>query len=79
MESAVLSAANKKYRNTRDLEAHYNDEMGEVEVFEFVTVVDEVEDSYKEIEIEEAREVDPEVEVGDELGIEKWMLPISAV
>ena len=30
LESAVLSAANKKYRNTRDLEAHYNDEMGEV-------------------------------------------------
>ncbi|MBN2427044.1 MAG: transcription termination/antitermination protein NusA [Deltaproteobacteria bacterium] len=69
LESAVLSAANKKYRNTRDLEAHYNDELGEVEVFEFVTVVDEVEDSYKEIEIEEAREVDPEVEVGDELGM----------
>jgi N utilization substance protein A len=69
LESAVLSAANKKYRNTRDLEAHYNDELGEVEVFEFVTVVDEVEDSYKEIEVEEAREVDPEVEVGDELGM----------
>ena len=74
LESAVLSAANKKYRNTRDLEAHYNDELGEVEVFEFVTVVDEVEDSYKEIEIEEAREVDPEVEVGDELGNENGCL-----
>lgn len=24
MEQAVLTAANKKYRNTRDLEAHYN-------------------------------------------------------
>ncbi len=69
LESAVLSAANKKYRNTRDLEAHYNDEMGEVELFEFVTVVDEVTDSYKEISKEEAQEIDPDVEVGDSLGM----------
>lgn len=69
LESAVLSAANKKYRNTRELEAHYNDEMGEVELFEFVTVVEEVVDSYKEIDIVEAREIDPEVEEGDSLGM----------
>ncbi len=69
LESAVLSAANKKYRNTRELEAHYNDELGEVELFEFVTVVEEVVDSYKEIDIEEAREIDPEVEEGDSLGM----------
>ena len=39
LEQAVLSAANKKFRNTRDLEAHYNEEIGEVELFEFVIVV----------------------------------------
>jgi N utilization substance protein A len=69
LESAVLSAANKKYRNTRELEAHFNDEMGEVELFEFVTVVEEVQDSYKEIDLEEAREIDPDVEAGDSLGM----------
>ncbi len=69
LEASVLSAANKKYRNTRDLEAHYNDDLGEVEIFEFVTVVEEVQDSYKEIDLEEAREIDPEVEVGDSLGM----------
>jgi N utilization substance protein A len=69
LEQAVLSAANRKYRNTRDLEAHYNEEIGEVELFEFVTVVDEVQDSYKEIDLEEAREVDPDVEIGDSLGM----------
>jgi N utilization substance protein A len=69
LESAVLSAANKKYRNTRDLEAHFNPEAGEVELFEFVTVVDEVTDSYKEIDLGEAREIDPDVEVGDSLGM----------
>lgn len=69
LEAAVLSAANKKFRNTRDLEAHFNDEIGEVELFEFVTVVSEVEDSYKEIDLGEAREIDPDVEVGDSLGM----------
>jgi len=69
LEAAVLSAANKKYRNTRELEAHYNNEAGEVEVFEFVTVVDEVENSYQEIDLSEAREIDPDVEVGDSLGM----------
>ena len=69
LESAVLSAANKKFRNTRDLEAHFNEEIGEVEVFEFVTVVDEVIDSYKEIDINEAREIDPDVEIDDSLGM----------
>ena len=69
LESAVLSAANKKYRNTRDLEAHYNNEQGEVELFEFVTVVDEVMDSYKEIDLSEAQEIDQEVECGDSLGM----------
>jgi N utilization substance protein A len=68
MEQAVLTAANKKYRNTRDLEARYNPESGEVELFEFVTVVNEVQDSYKEISLEEAQEIDPDVEVGDSLG-----------
>jgi len=69
LEQAVLTAANKKYRNTRDLEAHFNDDLGEVELFEFVTVVEEVQDSYKEITLEEAREEDPEVEVGDSIGM----------
>jgi N utilization substance protein A len=69
LEQAVLSAANKKYRNTRELEAHYNEEVGEVELFEFVTVVDEVQDSYREISLDEAREEDPEVELGDSIGM----------
>lgn len=69
LEQAVLSAANKKYRNTRDLEAHFNEELGEVEIFEFVTVVEEVQDSYKEITLDEAREEDPDVEVGDSIGM----------
>jgi len=68
MEQAVLSAANKKYRNTRNLEAAFNYESGEVELFEYVRVVEDVQDSYTEISFDEAREMDPECEIGDELG-----------
>jgi len=69
LEQAVLSAANKKYRNTRELEAIFNEEIGDVELFEFVTVVEEMTDSYREILLDEAKESDPEVEVGDSLGM----------
>jgi N utilization substance protein A len=69
IEQAVLSAANKKFRNTRNLEATFNRETGEVELFEYVEVVDEVEDSYRQITLDEAREEDPEVEIGDEIGM----------
>ncbi len=68
IEEAVLAAAKKKYPD-RDLEARYNENTGEVEVYEFVEVVDKVEDSYRQISYEEAKEIDPEVEIGDELGL----------
>ncbi len=69
LEQAVLTAANKKFRNTRDLEAHFNTDICEVELFEFVEVVEDVEDSYKQITLEEAQEQDPEVEIGDVIGM----------
>jgi len=69
IEQAVLSAANKKFRNTRNLEATFNYDTGEVELFEYVEVVEDVEDSYRQITLEEAREEDPEVQIGDEIGM----------
>lgn len=69
IEQAVLSAANKKFRNTRNLEATFNYDKGEVELFEYVEVVDDVEDSYRQITLEEAQEEDPEAQIGDEIGM----------
>jgi N utilization substance protein A len=69
IKSAMLKAMDKKFRGSRDLEAQYNDETGEIEIYEFVTVVEDVEDSYMEITLEEAHEYDPEAEIGDSLGI----------
>jgi len=69
LESAIVAAARRKYGMTRDIEAMYNEELGEVELFEYHTVVEEVEDEDIEIDLEEAKELDPECQLGDSLGI----------
>lgn len=69
IEAAMLSAAKKKFGINRDIEAHYNDEEGEVELFEFKQVVGTVTDDQTEITQEEARELDPDCEIGDSLGV----------
>lgn len=69
MKTAMLKAMDKKFRGSRDLESQYNEETGEIEIYEFVVVVDEVKDSYREISLEEGREYDPDAEIGDSLGI----------
>lgn len=69
LEQAMATAARKKLGN-RNLEAQYDEEAGRINVFEYMTVVEEVEDSYTQIGLEEAREkYDPACEIGDELGI----------
>ncbi len=68
LEEAVMSAAKKRYGHRRDLEVRYNDELGEVELFQFRTVVDEVEDEQTQISLKEAKQLDPEVRLNDELG-----------
>jgi N utilization substance protein A len=69
LESAMVAAGRKRYGELPDIEAQYNDELGEVELFQYRTVVEEVEDEDLEIAFEEARELDPECEVGDSLGL----------
>jgi len=69
LESAVLSAAKKHFGHNLNLEANYNDDLGEIEVLEFRTVVDQVTDPATQMTKEEARKAfDPDCEVGDELG-----------
>ncbi|MFN2354512.1 MAG: transcription termination factor NusA [Desulfopila sp.] len=68
IEEAVASAARKKLGSRRDIEVRYNDEYGEVEVFQFRSVVEAAEDEQTEISYDEALQLDPEVEMGDELG-----------
>ncbi|RME18240.1 MAG: transcription termination/antitermination protein NusA [Bdellovibrio sp.] len=66
----MLVAARKKWGTYRDIEAQYNEETGEVELFEFKEVVPDEEfvDEEIEIKLSEARKLDPEVQVHDSIG-----------
>lgn len=69
LEEAVKSAVKKRYGSKTDIEVAFNEEFGEMEAFIFKEVVDQVEDPEIQIGLDEARELDPEAQIGDELGI----------
>ena len=70
IRDAVRSAAKKKYGAKQDnIEVGLADDTGEIEVFQFKEVVEDVVDSDRQIILEEARLLDPETEIGDSLGI----------
>ncbi|MBW2312939.1 MAG: transcription termination/antitermination protein NusA [Deltaproteobacteria bacterium] len=69
LEEAMKQAARRKYGQEKELEARFNDELGEIELFEFRTVVTEVNDPESEITLAAAHEFDPEAEEGDEIGV----------
>ena len=68
LENAMISAAKKTFGHERKIEAQYNPELGEVELFETKRIVEQVTDPQSEITLADAREtLDPEAELGDEL------------
>ncbi len=69
IEQAFLVTARKKFGIQGEYEARYNEEDGEVEIFQYKNVVDKVRDSIVEIDYESARKLDENCEVGDQLGL----------
>ena len=69
LETAVLTAAKKKLGPDLELEAQYNEETEEIEIFRFRTVVETVLNPNSQVSQEEAREdLDTDAELGDSLG-----------
>src|SRR4030042_242795 len=69
LEQAVLTASRKKYGHQGEIEVRYNEEVGEIELFQFKQVVEEVMDPSTEISLDEARDLDNEAQLGDSLGV----------
>src|SRR5207244_3570457 len=68
LENAMISAAKKTFGHQRKIEAQFNPEIGEVELFEAKAVVESVQDPAVEVNLDEAREtLDPDAQLGDEL------------
>ncbi len=69
----AMVAAYKKHLRVKELanvEAILDEQAGEIGIFKGKTVVDSVEDPDNEISLAEAKEIDEDVEVGDEVRLE---------
>ncbi len=70
VEQAILSAAKRKLGQRRKLEAEFNQESNCVDLFCYFDVVETVEDLESQISLAQARQVDPDVEIGDEFAVQ---------
>ncbi len=66
----MLVAARKKYGTYREIEAQYNEESGEIELYEFKEVVNDEDfcDEEVEIKLSSALELDPDAQLHDSIG-----------
>ena len=69
LEEAMKQAARRKYGQEKEIEARFNEELGEIELFEFRTVVENLTDPENQILLAPARALDPEAEEGDQIGV----------
>lgn len=68
LEEAVRTSVIRKYGEDLDVEVRYSDETGDIEVYQFKFVVEEVVNDLTQITLEEARRHDPSVQLDDEMG-----------
>jgi N utilization substance protein A len=69
LEQAMETAARKKLGAHHEIEAIYNQETGEIDLYEFKKVVENVTNPATEIILPEARKLDPESSLNDSIGI----------
>lgn len=72
IESALASAYKKDQKNHQNIKVRLNPESGDFRVYSYKTVVEEelLEDDRLEMTLEEAREVSPSYEIGDQVEME---------
>src|SRR3954470_2774790 len=78
MEAAILKAAQAVFGPTRELEARFNDDTGNIDLFQYMTVVEDVQLPEREIDLETAQEHGLEAELGEELGFQVFWHPRDA-
>ena len=73
-EQAILTAAKRTFGVNRELEARFNEDTGAVDLFQYMTVVDEVDIEDREISVDDAKRYGLEADVGEELGFQVFYL-----
>jgi N utilization substance protein A len=71
LEDAMVAASRKFYRTNEEISARFDEDTGMLEIFAVKRVVETVEDPSLEISLEEAREIDPTLEVDDTVELPK--------
>jgi N utilization substance protein A len=70
IENTLFAAYKRRFGNADNVIIRFSDDNREVSIYAKKTIVDGVYDPVSEIDLEEARELDPDAEIGDELLIE---------
>jgi transcription termination/antitermination protein NusA len=78
MEAAILKAAQAAFGPTRELEARFNTDSGNIDLFQYMTVVEAVTQPEREIAVDVARKHGLDAEVGEELGFQVFWHPRDA-
>lgn len=68
LEEAVRTSVLRKYGESIDVEVSFNEETGEIDVYQFKIVVDKADDLSSQISLKEAVKHDPSVQLDDEMG-----------
>ncbi|HYP89706.1 MAG TPA: transcription termination factor NusA [Polyangiaceae bacterium] len=78
MEAAILKAAQAVFGPTRELEARFNEDTGNIDLFQYMTVVENVTLPEREIDMNAAKKHGLEAEIGEELGFQVFWHPRDA-
>ena len=70
IEKSVYSACEKDFGKNTEYEVRMDRESGKIQVFANKTVVDVIYDTHREMTLEEARHIDPNAEIDDEIRVE---------
>ena len=68
VESALLTAAKKRYGNNENIQVQIDPETGDISIVSLKTIADQITDANAQISLDEARAIDGEAELGDEIG-----------
>ncbi len=69
LEASLMSAAKKKFGDTENIRINVDPNSGEIKIVAVKKVVEEVTNPNTEIQLSEAREIEPKVQVGDEVEV----------
>ena len=75
IEAAIHKAAQSVFGPTRELEARFNEETGQVDLFQYMLVVETVTDPEREISLQDAQRYGLDAELGEELGFQVFWRP----